>query len=71
MTLPAELARLTAGIRLAITCPIIALVLWLAHRKTPPDDHHFERLYVFAYIAGGLSVIAIILPPAGTPTSAL
>ena len=24
MTLPAELARLTAGIRLAITCPIIA-----------------------------------------------
>ena len=31
MTLPAELARLTAGIRLAITCPIIALVLW--HRR--------------------------------------
>ena len=60
MTLPAELARFTAGIRLAITCPIIALVLWLAHRKTP-NDLRFERLYVFAYIAGGLSVIAIIL----------
>ncbi|MGC8120635.1 sensor histidine kinase [Marinobacter sp. VGCF2001] len=60
MTLPPELARLTAGIRLLLTCPIIATVLWLAHHHRP-DDLAFERLYVLAYLAGGLSVIAIIL----------
>ncbi|GGC63395.1 sensor histidine kinase [Marinobacter halophilus] len=60
LTLPPELARVTASIRLTITCPLIAITLWLAHR-TQPSDQTFEKLYTLAYFGGGLSVIAIIL----------
>lgn len=60
LTLPPELARVTASIRLTITCPLIASTLWLAHRGQP-SDQTFEKLYTLAYIGGGLSVIAIIL----------
>ena len=59
LTLPAELARVTVSIRLAITCPVIAIVAWLAFRAAP-SDRTFERLYTLAYFLGGLSVIAII-----------
>ncbi|AXS83412.1 MULTISPECIES: sensor histidine kinase KdpD [Marinobacter] len=59
LTLPAELARVTVSIRLAITCPVIAIVVWLAFRPAP-SDRTFERLYTLAYFLGGLSVIAII-----------
>lgn len=60
LTLPPELARVTATIRLAVTCPIIAITLWFAYRSSP-SDQTFEKLYTLAYIGGGLSVIAIIL----------
>ncbi len=60
LTLPPELARITASIRLLISCPIIATTLWLAHRARP-SDQAFEKLYTLAYIGGGLSVIAIIV----------
>jgi signal transduction histidine kinase len=59
LTLPAELARVTVFIRLAITCPVIAMVVCLAFRPTP-SDRTFERLYTLAYFLGGLSVVAII-----------
>lgn len=59
LTLPPDLARVTVSIRLAITCPIIALVIWLAHRPAP-SDRVFEQLYVLAYLGGGLSVVGII-----------
>lgn len=60
VTLPAELAHITATIRLVVTCPVIALTLWLAHRNTP-DDQTFQHWYLLAYLVGGLSVVAIIL----------
>ena len=60
LTLPPDLARVTASIRLTITCPLIAITLWLAHRARP-SDQTFEKLYTLAYVGGGLSVIAIIL----------
>lgn len=60
VTLPHELARLTVTLRLAVTCPLIGLVLWLAHRPRP-SDLAFERLYTLAYLIGGLTVVAIIL----------
>ncbi|WP_291831326.1 HAMP domain-containing sensor histidine kinase [Marinobacter sp.] len=60
LTLPPELARITATIRLTVSCPIIAITLWLAYR-TSPSDQAFEKLYTLAYLGGGLSVIAIIL----------
>ncbi|TYC57201.1 HAMP domain-containing histidine kinase [Marinobacter sp. BW6] len=59
LTLPPELATITVSIRLAITCPVIAVVVWLAHR-TVPSDSTFERIYTLAYLLGGLSVVAII-----------
>ena len=59
LTLPPELARATVTIRLAITCPMIALVVWLAHRPWP-SDRVFEQIYLLAYLCGGLSVVAII-----------
>ncbi|WP_372999019.1 sensor histidine kinase [Marinobacter sp.] len=59
LTLPADLARVTVTIRLAIICPLIALVVWLAHRPFP-SDRMFERLYTLAYLLGGLGVVAII-----------
>jgi len=59
LTLPTELARITVTIRLAITCPLIALVVWLAYRPTP-SDRHFECIYTLAYLLGGLTVVAII-----------
>jgi len=58
-TLPLELAQVTVAIRLAVTCPVIALVCWLSHQRWP-GDLVFERLYTLAYLAGGLSVVAII-----------
>ncbi len=60
MTLPRELAQVTAFIRLAFICPIIALVLWLSHCTTLADEI-FEKVYTLAYLAGGMSVIAIIV----------
>src|SRR5690554_1643999 len=60
MTLPWELAQVTALIRLAFICPIIALVLWLSHHTTLADET-FEMVYTLAYLAGGVSVIAIIV----------
>ena len=59
LTLPPELAKVTVSIRLAITCPVIAAVVWLAHRPAPSDST-FERIYTLAYLLGGLSVVAII-----------
>lgn len=59
LTLPPELAQVTVTIRLAITCPVIALVVWLAYRPFP-SDRAFERIYTLAYLLGGLSVVAII-----------
>lgn len=59
LTLPPELAQVTVTIRLAITCPVIALVVWLAYRPFP-SDKAFERIYTLAYLLGGLSVVAII-----------
>ncbi|MBC7194026.1 MAG: sensor histidine kinase, partial [Marinobacter sp.] len=59
VTLPDELAKITVTIRLAITCPLIALVVWLAYRPTP-SDKLFERIYTLAYLLGGLTVVAII-----------
>jgi signal transduction histidine kinase len=59
LTLPSELARITVTIRLAVTCPLIALVVWLAYRPTP-SDRQFERIYTLAYLLGGLTVVAII-----------
>lgn len=59
LTLPTELAKITVTIRLAITCPLIALVVWLAYRPTP-SDRQFERIYTLAYLLGGLTVVAII-----------
>lgn len=59
VTLPSELAKITVTIRLAITCPLIALVVWLAYRPTP-SDRQFERIYTLAYLLGGLTVVAII-----------
>jgi signal transduction histidine kinase len=59
LTLPPQLAQVTVSIRLAITCPVIALVVWLAHRPAPSDST-FERIYTLAYLLGGLSVVAII-----------
>lgn len=60
VTLPNELARLTVTLRLTVTCPMIGLVLWLAHRSRP-SDQMFERLYTLTYMVGGLTVITIIL----------
>lgn len=57
--LPADLAQVTVAIRLTITCPVIALVWWLSFRRSP-GHLAFERLYTLAYLAGGLSVVAII-----------
>ena len=57
--LPAELAHTTVAIRLSVTCPVIALVWWLSYQRRP-SDLAFERLYTLAYLAGGLSVVAII-----------
>lgn len=59
LTLPSELAQVTVSIRLAITCPVIAVTVWLAHRPVP-SDRNFERIYTLAYLLGGLSVVAII-----------
>ncbi|WP_296934669.1 HAMP domain-containing sensor histidine kinase [uncultured Marinobacter sp.] len=59
LTLPPELAKTTVSIRLAITCPVIAAVVWLAYRQAP-SDRNFERIYTLAYLVGGLSVVAII-----------
>ncbi|WP_372982471.1 sensor histidine kinase [Marinobacter sediminum] len=58
-TLPPALAEVTVTIRLMVTCPVIALVCWLSHQRWP-GDLVFERLYTLAYLAGGLSVVAII-----------
>lgn len=58
-TLPPELAEVTVTIRLTVTCPVIGLIYWLSHRRWP-GDLTFERLYTLAYLAGGLSVVAII-----------
>lgn len=57
--LPPDLARVTAAIRLWVTCPVIALVWWLSYCQRP-GDLGFERLYTLAYLVGGLSVVAII-----------
>lgn len=57
--LPAELAHTTVTIRLTVTCPVIALVWWLSYQRWP-SHLAFERLYTLAYLAGGLSVVAII-----------
>ena len=59
LTLPPELAQITVSIRLAVTCPVIASVVWLAYRASP-SDRLFERIYTLAYLVGGLSVVAII-----------
>ncbi|MEE3170913.1 MAG: histidine kinase dimerization/phospho-acceptor domain-containing protein [Pseudomonadota bacterium] len=59
VTLPPDLARVTVSIRLAITCPVIAIVVWLAYRPTP-SDRVFEHIYLAAYLVGGLCVVAII-----------
>lgn len=59
VTLPPDLARVTVSIRLAITCPVIAIVVWLAYRPTP-SDRVFEQIYLAAYLVGGLCVVAII-----------
>ncbi|MEC7376775.1 MAG: HAMP domain-containing sensor histidine kinase [Pseudomonadota bacterium] len=59
LTLPPDLARVTVSIRLAITCPVIAIVVWLAYRPTP-SDRVFEHIYLAAYLLGGLCVVAII-----------
>ena len=56
--LPQDLARDTVFIRLLITSPIISLVWWLSWRPLRPGV--FLALYSLAYLAGGLSVIAII-----------
>lgn len=58
-TLPPALAEVTVTIRLTVTCPVIALICWLSHQRWP-GDLAFERLYTLAYLAGGLSVVAII-----------
>lgn len=58
-TLPPDLARVTVAIRLSVTCPIITLAWWLSYCRWP-GDLAFERLYTLAYLAGGLSVVAII-----------
>ncbi|AOY89796.1 hypothetical protein BKP64_17360 [Marinobacter salinus] len=58
-TLPPDLARVTVTIRLSVTCPVIALVWWLSYGQWP-NDRVFEHLYTLAYLAGGLSVVAII-----------
>ncbi|MDX5440927.1 MAG: HAMP domain-containing histidine kinase [Alteromonadaceae bacterium] len=60
LTLPPELASITAGVRLAVVCPIIILVLILAYQDKP-SDQTFEKLYTAAYLVGGVGVIAIIL----------
>jgi len=57
--LPTELAHTTVAIRLSVTCPVIALVWWLSYHHWP-SHLAFERLYTLAYLAGGLSVVAII-----------
>jgi len=59
LTLPPDLAQVTVSIRLAVTCPVIASVVWLAYRASP-SDRFFERIYTLAYLVGGLSVVAII-----------
>ncbi|MGP9832656.1 sensor histidine kinase [Marinobacter sp. NSM] len=60
LTLPPELASITAGVRLGLVCPMIILVLVLAFQDKP-SDQTFERLYTTAYLVGGIGVIAIIL----------
>ncbi|WP_372964722.1 sensor histidine kinase [Marinobacter sp.] len=60
ITLPQALAQITVFIRLAVICPIIAFVLWLVNRTALPDSV-FEKIYCLAYLAGGLSIIAIIM----------
>ncbi|MBW4934609.1 sensor histidine kinase [Marinobacter sp. F4206] len=57
--LPPDLARITAAIRLWVTCPVIVLVWWFSYCRWP-GDLGFERLYTLAYLVGGLSVVAII-----------
>ncbi|WP_166263406.1 hybrid sensor histidine kinase/response regulator [Marinobacter caseinilyticus] len=56
--LPPELARQTMAVRVFFTCPVIALVWWLSYHRVPLTT--FVRCYVLAYIAGGVSVVAII-----------
>ncbi|WP_404365255.1 ATP-binding protein [Marinobacter sp.] len=56
--LPPELAWKTVSVRAFITCPVIALVLYLSYR--PVSASTFNLFYAAAYIAGGLSVVAII-----------
>lgn len=60
LTLPPELASITAGVRLAVVCPMIILVLILAYQNKP-SDQTFEKLYTIAYLVGGIGVIIIIL----------
>lgn len=56
--LPASIAEDTVRVRLLVTCPVIALVWWLSYTRIPPAM--FARLYIGAYLVGGLSVVIII-----------
>lgn len=58
LMLPPSIAGDTVGVRLLITCPVIAGVWWLSWRDISPQT--FARLYGIAYLIGGLSVVAII-----------
>lgn len=58
LMLPPAIAGETMAVRLLITCPVIAGVWWLSWRNLNPGT--FVSLYGFAYLIGGLSVVAII-----------
>ena len=56
--LPPELARQTLAVRLLFAIPMIALVWALSYSPLPA--RRFVHCYGAAYLAGGLSVVAII-----------
>jgi len=58
LMLPPAIARDTMAVRLLITCPVIIGVWWLSYRNI--RDDLFATVYAFAYLVGGLSVVAII-----------
>lgn len=55
---PFSLASQTVLVRLALTCPLVLLVLFLSRRT--PASRGFTHLYGFAYAWSGLGMVAII-----------